>query len=411
MILISEIKLLQNEYFQFYKWKLFPTESQKDYIDKSIEMYDYIYNWAYGIEEENYSKYLIGLAKYKLLSNYTMYNLLSEFRKENDYVGNFNVDTERGAIDTLILAYKYWFNSNMRNNRPKPRTKENTTNSFHTRSDRFHIYNDKVRISGLEPRSNTIELKFNSGFTGHEKCFNPTINRDNLNNYWVGFSIVLPKPVINNFPKTEAIGIDISSRSDARLVLSNGMRFIEHPKYRRALQNISKSDSNLKYYNEKKINTERSRNEIRDLEIYRKRYKYLTNLTLDFYYKAINFIINLNPQGIVIEDLNVVAMLRKHYIADDIFHAQFGTFKELMKYNCNKYGIPLYLAPKEFNSSNICSCCGKLNKDSDNKIFRCNYCGFELDRDLNAAINLKELYYPKSVFYKTSPNIINLYEL
>jgi len=98
------------------------------------------------------------------------------------------------------------------------------------------------------------------------------------------------------------------------------------------------------------------------------------------------------PSVIVIEDLNVGGMLKNHNLAQAISDVGFAEFRRQLEYKCEWYGIELMVADRFFPSSRLCRFCGCINPElklSDRE-WTCN-CGAILDRDLNAAINLRNL--------------------
>lgn len=93
---------------------------------------------------------------------------------------------------------------------------------------------------------------------------------------------------------------------------------------------------------------------------------------------------------IVIETLNVRAMLRNHRLARSIADAGWGELAAMLEYKCRWYGAELIRANQFFASSKICCRCGERNESLalSERIYSCDGCGSALSRDLNAAINL-----------------------
>jgi putative transposase len=96
---------------------------------------------------------------------------------------------------------------------------------------------------------------------------------------------------------------------------------------------------------------------------------------------------------IVIEDLNVQGMAQNRKLAKSIYDASFRLFRTQLEYKCEWYGKKLVVADRFFASSKTCSSCGhkKLQLSLAQRVFHCENCGQGLDRDLNAARNLKKL--------------------
>ena len=99
------------------------------------------------------------------------------------------------------------------------------------------------------------------------------------------------------------------------------------------------------------------------------------------------------PSVVVMEDLNVKGMMRNRKLARSIADVSMGEFGRQMRYKCGWYGINLLEADRWFPSSKQCSSCGQRKESLtlSERTYYCPNCGLMIDRDLNAAINLKQL--------------------
>lgn len=104
---------------------------------------------------------------------------------------------------------------------------------------------------------------------------------------------------------------------------------------------------------------------------------------------------------IVIEDLNAAGMLKNNSLARHLSDAAFGDFRRMLTYKAQWFGTEVVVADRWFASSKTCSSCGSVAADLTlaDRAYRC-VCGLEIDRDLNAAINLARWEPPAA---KTSP--------
>ncbi|WP_245587460.1 RNA-guided endonuclease InsQ/TnpB family protein [Cylindrospermum stagnale] len=68
----------------------------------------------------------------------------------------------------------------------------------------------------------------------------------------------------------------------------------------------------------------------------------------------------------------------------------FYEFRRQLEYKTQLYGSKLVVVDRFYPSSKTCSSCGekKISLSLSQRVFQCEHCGFECDRDLNAAINL-----------------------
>ena len=90
------------------------------------------------------------------------------------------------------------------------------------------------------------------------------------------------------------------------------------------------------------------------------------------------------------EDLNVKGMMKCKHLAEAIAKQKFYEFKRQIQYKAEAYGIKVVLADRFYASSKTCSHCGHIKHDLklSARTYICSICGANLDRDLNAAINL-----------------------
>ncbi|MEG4486357.1 RNA-guided endonuclease TnpB family protein [Microcoleus sp. D2_18a_B4] len=99
-----------------------------------------------------------------------------------------------------------------------------------------------------------------------------------------------------------------------------------------------------------------------------------------------------NHGTVVMEDLNVSGMMANHKLAASIADMGFYEFRRQLTYKCELYGSKLVVVDRWFPSSKICSNCG-IKKETlflSERVFDCSDCGFVIERDLNAAINLSK---------------------
>ncbi|MBE9239139.1 transposase, partial [Anabaena aphanizomenioides LEGE 00250] len=102
--------------------------------------------------------------------------------------------------------------------------------------------------------------------------------------------------------------------------------------------------------------------------------------------------ISKNHAVIGIEDLNVSGMLANGKLSKAIADMGFYEFRRQLEYKTQLYGSKLVIVDRFYPSSKTCSSCGekKSSLSLSQRVFKCDSCGFEIDRDLNAAINLKQ---------------------
>ncbi len=111
-----------------------------------------------------------------------------------------------------------------------------------------------------------------------------------------------------------------------------------------------------------------------------------------------------NHGEIIIEDLNIKGMSKNHKLASAILDGGFYEFRRQLEYKASWYGAKVTVGNRYYPSSKMCSSCGKIKEKLSlaERIYNCEVCGLEIDRDLNAAINLENYQENSSVSYAGS---------
>ena len=129
---------------------------------------------------------------------------------------------------------------------------------------------------------------------------------------------------------------------------------------------------------------------------YKKRakvYYQLANIRRNYIHHITRLIIDLLPNTIVYEDLNVSAMMKNRHLSKKIKDALWYEFRRQIEYKAQEYqNIKLLVADRWYPSSKLCNCCGnkKVNLKTQ-ELYKCDKCGLIIDRDVNAARNLESL--------------------
>ena len=118
----------------------------------------------------------------------------------------------------------------------------------------------------------------------------------------------------------------------------------------------------------------------------------ITCIRQDAQHKATTAIVN-NASRIGIESLNVAGMLKNHRLAKALSDTSLSSFLSMLKYKAERIGVKIVEANTFYPSSKTCSTCGTVDSDLalSDRTYHCNSCGHTQDRDLNAAINLRNL--------------------
>lgn len=197
--------------------------------------------------------------------------------------------------------------------------------------------------------------------------------------------------IANN--SNDGIGIDLGLKDFA--IVSNGKTYKNinksakikklEKKLRREQRCLSRKYEDLKKGESTQKNIQKQK-----LKVQRLHYR-ISNIRTDYINKSIAEMVKTKPSYITIEDLNVSGMMKNRHLSKAVASQKFYEFRMKLKTKCDQNGIELRVVDKWFPSSKMCHCCGAIKKDLklSDRIYRCN-CGYTNDRDLNAALNLKD---------------------
>ena len=187
-------------------------------------------------------------------------------------------------------------------------------------------------------------------------------------------------------PINEVIGIDLGIKTLA--TCSNGETFSNPKALKNNLKRLKRKQRQLSRKKKKgSKNREKAKQKLAKLHYH------ISNIRKDCLHKITTKIINEN-QVIILEDLKVKNMMKNHKLAQAISDVGLFEFRRQIEYKAKWNGRTVIFANTFFPSSKICSCCGWKNSDLKltDRIFECKVCDTKIDRDLNASLNLKQIY-------------------
>lgn len=377
-----------------YRIKIFPKEEQKKMIHKSFGCTRFIYNWCIDRISENYNETKKTLSSIELQKEIVILKKQVEYSWLNEVSANM---LKQVTID-CSNAYKRWFKLIKQNNniKGKPRYKSRKSKqNCPTRTDRMtfngrYVHLEKIGVVKLS--------KVKIALDG--KLMNARLSFDGLD-YWLSFGVEYKDVQLEEKPKTEPIGIDLGLKT--LVYCSNGNTYekphtkIIDKKIKHFQRRISKIYQPMIDYCKEtrtKFSTLKKSNNLIKLEKELRKYQIRkTNILDSNIHRITSDLIKINPERIVIEDLNVKGMMSNHKLARSIQSSKFYEVRKQLVYKCKNNNIKLIVADRFYPSSKTCSSCGKIKDDLKlkDRVYRCPQCGTIIDRDLNAAINLSRI--------------------
>ncbi len=247
-------------------------------------------------------------------------------------------------------------------------------------------------ISDGELRKEITQLKKTDEYDWLGEVSAPRVKFDGIN-WWLTVGVEVDDNQVNT-QKTEAIGIDLGVKTLA--VCSNGMIFSK-PDIRDEIEKLRRLQKRASRYYEK-LKQQGGENRCKSARLkkleseIRKVHQRITSLLQNNIHQMTTQLIKLNPEAIVLEDLNGSGMLKNRHLSNSVRQAKFYEIRRQLDYKCKWNHVEFVLANRFYPSSKTCSSCGLIKRDLrlSDRVFVCE-CGLEIDRDFNASLNLKRL--------------------
>lgn len=378
-----------------YKVELIPTEQQKQKINQSIGICRWLYNHYLTKNKQLYEDYknnLISKSDAFMSANYFDKYINNEVKVLDEYkwVSQCGSKARKKAICNAETAYKRFFKGESRFPRFKKKGKSNVGLYFpkNNKTD-WTIERHRIKI----PTLGFVRVKEYGYIPTKSKVVSGTITEKN-GRYYVSVLCDIESKT-NSKPKTQAIGIDLGLKEFG--VCSNGMVFKDinktraikklEKKLKREQRKLSRKYENLKQRGGTATKQNISKQKLKVARLHER----LTNIRTDYINKVVSQLIEQNPSSITIEDLNIKGMMSNKYLSKSISQQKFYEFRAKLTNKCIQNSIELRIVDRWYPSSKTCSQCGSYKSDLklSDRIYKCNGCGIEIDRDFNASLNLK----------------------
>ena len=373
-----------------FKTEINPTEEQKARIRKTIGTCRYVYNFYLGHNKalhDNGEKFMTGKSFSLWLNN--------EYIPDNPdktWIREVYSKAVKKSIEDGCTAFTRFFKH--QSDFPKFKKKgKSDVKMYFVKNNPKDCQCERHRLK--IPTLGWVRIK--------EKGYIPTTKDGYMirsgtvsvkaGRFYVSVLVEIPDVNIDN-NSNEGIGIDLGLKDLA--IVSNGKTYRNINKsagLKKLEKQLIREQRSLsrKYENLKKgESTQRANIQKQKLKVQKLHHK-MDNIRTDYINKTIAEIVKTKPSYITIEDLNVKGMMKNRCLSKAVASQKFYEFRKRLKAKCDEKGIELRVADRFYPSSKTCHHCGSIRKNLklSDRIYRCE-CGYVADRDLNAALNLKD---------------------
>ena len=377
----------QNYRYNARKIELRLNEEQKRIFEQAFGYSRYIYNKSLDEWKRMYEAWKEDKSQTKP-NNRKVRDILKASREDWEY-RQLNILIET-TVEDLAKAFnmmwkgysKYPKYKSRRDQKDSCRFFRKTKYSLQIKGDK----NNKLKLAGI---SSLIHMKESLHLKEDHTIQEVTISK-RANRYYASIVIRYIQDNIKSSKEDSYIGIDLGVKDFAVTNDNTGL----YRKYKSLNSKLIPLHNRIKIYNKilsrkcyRSNNYEKARTKLN------RTYERISNIRKDFLHKLSTHI-TTKYKYICIEDLKVSNMIRNKNLSKQISQQGWREFRTMLEYKAEKNDCKIIVADRWFPSSQICSCCGNVLQGSDKiklsqRVYHCHECNNKLDRDYNAAVNLK----------------------
>jgi len=355
------------------KYRLYPTKSQAELLDKHFGCCRFIYNWALDKKINYYKEAKENIDAYDIIRQITALKK----QPETLWLNEVSINALQQEVLHIENAFRKFFKE--KRGFPKFKAKNKCRDSYSI-PVQVYIKDNKIQI----PKLKLVKVRPHPVSEGEIKTC--VVSKSRTGKYYISILFETNESIPSLKPVAEQTSIGIDTGIKNFVTCSDG-RVFSNPQYLRSnIERIKILSKRLS----RKQNGSKNRNKARIRLA--KAYEKVANQRIDYIHKVVCELTNGENQAdsIFIEDLNLQGMLSNRRLALSFIDSSIGLFYETLYYKCKWKGINLIKIGRFEPSSKLCTC-GVKNESLklSDRTWTCQYCGKTHDRDLLAAQNIK----------------------
>ena len=351
------------------KVRLYPNETQTVLLKKHFGSCRFVWNYFLEIRNRYHADHRN--EEKKGLTAFDTMKMLTELKKEKDWLYEINAQSLQHSLVKLDMAFKSFF----RYNTDYPNLRSKKDNQYFIVPSGFKAVENRMIIpkfmEGIEYRDKTaipVEIK------------QVVITKD-VNRYYASIQYEFDETPEKG---SGTAGIDMGIKSFA--TLSDGLQVEPLNSYRSMEKKLKRQQKKLS--RKKKGSMNRRKQIVRVQKIHQQ----IRDTRTDFNHKVSTAIVK-HYGTVVVENLNTSGMIRNHHLSKSITDQGWSQFKGMLEYKMEWRNAELIEIGRFDPSSKLCSRCGNTKHDLELSVrtYHCDACNLSIDRDLNAAINIRNI--------------------
>ena len=356
-----------------FRYRIYPTPEQEILFSKTFGCCRKVYNLMLSDKIAHFKE-----TGESLMTTPAMYKKAYPYLREVDSLALANVQMD------LQAAFRNFFDKSRKARCGFPKFK--SRNSYTTNNQNGTVALVEGRYIRL-PKVGLVKAVIHRAPENEWKLKSATVSKERDDTYYISVLFAFEKAIAQVLVPTNAVGLDY--KSDGLYMDSDGHIGKNHKYYRESHKKLAKAQRRLSRMTGSKRNEAKSNNYRRQLRKVNRIHRHIANQRLDYLHKTSTEIANLYDV-VCVESLNMRAIANKGFgNGKATMDNGYGLFLVMLDYKLRDRGKYFVKVDKWYPSSQICSCCGRRQKLTlAERVYRCE-CGLTIDRDLNAAINIK----------------------
>jgi putative transposase len=353
-----------------YKYRIYPTQDQKELLSRIFGQVRFVYNLGLETKIQAYT------GNKKHLSCFDLNKQITDLKKnECEWLKECPSQALQMSMANLDNAYTNFFRGG-----GFPKFKNKYSKQSFSLPQGVFLSENKKQI--FIPKLKLVDIDLHREFKGDIKTV--TVSKSITNKYYISILVDTNelKPEKKPIKLETTVGLDLGIKDF--VITSDGKKFKNQDFFKSVMnelrieqRSLSRKQKGSNHYIKQKLKVALLHEHIR-------------NQRQDYLHKISKYLVD-NYDTICMENLNVSGMIKNHKLSRAISDMGWNEFKSMIEYKCEWYGKNISIIGRFDPSSKTCSNCGKINRELTlkDREWECDSCGEKHDRDINAALNIR----------------------